>query len=168
MVNFVYAQNFSGTVNLNTSYEEDSLLYSPELALNYHFHKDFYTNIGLGLWNSVDSNYINSDNGEMSNFQKLGLNYRFYKTNIKNKRKVILKNKKIKIIRTYYNQKSGYYLNINLIKAKFHNDNNEIGYSAKVFYEFQKSKLQLGFEHQNIKNENINFKLNVLSIGTRF
>lgn len=163
------SKNFS--LKIGNSLVDSSYLFNPEIETSYTLLKDkLIANLSFGLWINSDSSYEYSENGIVSNYQKLGFSYKLINhSNYIRKVKVINKNKKIKIIKTKKNKISGLFIGSDIIHNTFINGERKIGYGIKSFYLF-KNSLILGYEYINTSssNEDLSFKLHSLNIGVQF
>lgn len=159
------------SLNIGSALVHSNYLLSPELDISYTIIKNrLFSNLGMGMWTSLNSNYKYSNNGMISNYQKLGFSYKLINNNILLKKvKVINKNKKIKIIKRNIKKTSGLFIGMNLINNTFINGENNFGYSIKSFYLFQNS-LTLGYEFIDTSSDKkeTNFKIHSLNIGVMF
>jgi hypothetical protein len=160
--------NFSLTIG--SALVDNSFLFNPEIEASHTLLKDrLLTNLSFGIWINTDSNYEYSENGVVSNYQKIGFSYKII-NNSKyiRKIKIVNKNKKIKIIKTKKNVVSGLFIGGDIIHNTFINGERRVGYGLKSFYLF-KNSLILGYEYINTSSDNnLSFKLHSLNIGVQF
>lgn len=171
-------ESISYFLNISGTQYNNETLYSPELELQYRIlGSPIYSNLNMGFWATLNNSEY-SKNGQINNYQKIGLSYRilnmtpdkkyYYKTKITTKgNRLIYEKFRIK---NKYKKNSGLFFNVNFVRNNFNTRKKQIdGYGFRLMYNFNDYPFRVGIEHTDInKNEFINYKINSLIFSLSF